>query len=88
MHDTTDAIAPQFVRAQPADVGCFNNNRELARYIERGVLADVSDRPAARRITGSVAFASYLMAMAPTVLVYLFSQRWVISGLTQGAVKQ
>ncbi|WP_323187354.1 carbohydrate ABC transporter permease [Streptomyces sp. NBC_00006] len=36
----------------------------------------------------NVAFASYLMAMAPTVLVYLFSQRWVISGLTQGAVKQ
>jgi raffinose/stachyose/melibiose transport system permease protein len=36
----------------------------------------------------NVAFASYLMAMAPTVLVYLFSQRWVISGVTQGAVKQ
>ncbi|MFF3490037.1 carbohydrate ABC transporter permease [Streptomyces sp. NPDC002795] len=35
----------------------------------------------------NVAFASYLMAMAPTVLVYLFSQRWVISGVTQGAVK-
>ncbi|WP_425825381.1 carbohydrate ABC transporter permease [Streptomyces fractus] len=36
----------------------------------------------------NIAFASYLMAMAPTVLVYLFTQRWVISGLTQGAVKQ
>ena len=35
----------------------------------------------------NVAFASYLMAMAPTIIVYLLAQRWVISGLTQGAVK-
>lgn len=35
----------------------------------------------------NVAFASYLMAMAPTIVVYLFAQRWVISGVTQGAVK-
>ena len=34
-----------------------------------------------------VAFASYLMAMAPLLIVYVFSQRWVISGVTQGAVK-
>lgn len=34
-----------------------------------------------------VAFASYLMAMAPLVLVYLVAQRWVISGVTRGAVK-
>jgi raffinose/stachyose/melibiose transport system permease protein len=33
------------------------------------------------------AFASYLMAMAPLLLVYVFSQRWVISGVTRGAVK-
>ncbi|KQO59814.1 ABC transporter permease [Curtobacterium sp. Leaf261] len=35
----------------------------------------------------NVAFASYLMAMAPTIVVYLFAQRWVISGVTQGAIK-
>jgi len=35
----------------------------------------------------NVAFASYLLAMAPTIIVYLFAQRWVISGVTQGAVK-
>lgn len=35
----------------------------------------------------SVAFASYLMAMAPLLLVYVFSQRWVISGVTRGSVK-
>ena len=34
-----------------------------------------------------VAFSSYLMAMAPAVIVYLFTQRWVMSGVTQGAVK-
>lgn len=35
----------------------------------------------------NIAFASYLMAMAPTIVVYLIAQRWVISGMTQGAVK-
>ncbi|GAA2175216.1 carbohydrate ABC transporter permease [Arthrobacter parietis] len=35
----------------------------------------------------SVAFASYLMAMAPLLLVYLFAQRWVISGVMRGSTK-
>lgn len=35
----------------------------------------------------NVSFASYLMAMAPAIIVYLFTQRWVMSGVTQGAVK-
>lgn len=35
----------------------------------------------------NVAFASYLMAMAPSIVVYLVAQRWVLSGLTQGAIK-
>ena len=35
----------------------------------------------------NVAFSSYLMAMAPAVIVFLVAQRWVMSGLTQGAVK-
>lgn len=35
----------------------------------------------------NVSFASYLMAMAPSIVAYLFTQRWVMSGLTQGAVK-
>jgi raffinose/stachyose/melibiose transport system permease protein len=35
----------------------------------------------------NVAFASYLMAMAPAIIAYLFAQRWVMSGVTQGAVK-
>ncbi|RLP84775.1 carbohydrate ABC transporter permease [Mycetocola lacteus] len=35
----------------------------------------------------NVSFASYLMAMAPAIIVYLFTQRWVMAGVTQGAVK-
>lgn len=34
-----------------------------------------------------VAFASYLMAMLPLLVVYVVAQRWVISGVTRGAVK-
>ena len=35
----------------------------------------------------TVAFASYLMQMAPLLLVYVVAQRWVISGVTRGAIK-
>lgn len=35
----------------------------------------------------NVSFASYLMAMAPAIVVYLITQRWVMEGVTQGAVK-
>lgn len=35
----------------------------------------------------NVAFASYLMAMLPTLIVYFIAQKWVLSGVTQGAIK-
>ncbi|WP_287930854.1 carbohydrate ABC transporter permease [Arthrobacter sp.] len=35
----------------------------------------------------TTAFASYLMAMAPLLLVYMFAQRWVISGVMRGSIK-
>lgn len=35
----------------------------------------------------TLAFASYLLAMAPMLLVYIFAQKWIISGVTRGAVK-
>ena len=35
----------------------------------------------------NVSFASYLMAMSPAIIAYLFTQRWVMAGVTQGAVK-
>lgn len=34
-----------------------------------------------------MAFASYLMAMAPILVVYLLAQKWVIGGVMRGAVK-
>ncbi|WP_068778432.1 carbohydrate ABC transporter permease [Paenibacillus sp. GM2] len=35
----------------------------------------------------NLAFASYLLALAPMVIVYIFAQKWIINGITQGAVK-
>ncbi|WP_424346367.1 hypothetical protein [Kocuria sp. CH-021] len=43
--------------------------------------------PARFQTDYTVAFASYLMAMAPLLVVYAFAQRWVISGVTRGAVE-
>ncbi|WP_338068648.1 carbohydrate ABC transporter permease [Paenibacillus paeoniae] len=34
-----------------------------------------------------LAFASYLMALLPAVIFFLFAQRWIVSGLVSGAVK-
>lgn len=35
----------------------------------------------------NLAFASYLMALSPMIIVYLFAQKWIISGVTKGAIK-
>lgn len=35
----------------------------------------------------NIAFASYLMAMLPTIIVYVFAQRWIMAGVTRGAIK-
>lgn len=35
----------------------------------------------------TVAFASYLMALAPVLFLYVFAQRWVISGAMRGSIK-
>jgi ABC-type maltose transport system permease subunit len=43
--------------------------------------------PAPPGCFGLLAFASYLMTLAPMVIVSLLAQRWIISGVTQGAVK-
>lgn len=38
-------------------------------------------------INYNYAFASYLMALSPMILVYLAAQRWIINGVIRGAVK-
>lgn len=35
----------------------------------------------------NLAFASYLLALAPMVIVYLIAQRWIIGGVVKGAIK-
>ena len=35
----------------------------------------------------NLAFASYLMAMAPLILVYLLAQKWIIGNVMRGAIK-
>ncbi|MEK5277848.1 MULTISPECIES: carbohydrate ABC transporter permease [Paenibacillus] len=35
----------------------------------------------------NLAFASYLLALSPMLVVYLFAQKWIISGLTSGSIK-
>lgn len=35
----------------------------------------------------NLAFASYLLVLLPILIVYIFCQRWIIDGLTSGAVK-
>ncbi len=47
----------------------------LAQYVFQGQF----------NVNYPVAFASYLMAIAPLVLVYVLAQRWVISGVMRGA---
>jgi raffinose/stachyose/melibiose transport system permease protein len=35
----------------------------------------------------NLAFASFLLSSLPIILIYVFMQKYIISGLTQGAVK-
>ena len=35
----------------------------------------------------NIAFASYLLALLPLLVFYLFAQKWVINGVTKGAIK-
>ena len=35
----------------------------------------------------SVAFAGALIAMVPTIIVYFCAQKYIVSGMTAGAVK-
>ncbi|KQO59788.1 ABC transporter substrate-binding protein [Curtobacterium sp. Leaf261] len=81
IHDTTTAIAPQFVRGEPADVGCFNDNLELARYISRGVLSDLSDLPSADSVRTDIRALTNQYATYPgrtSVLPYSLAAAGVI----------
>ncbi|CDZ23898.1 binding-protein-dependent transport system inner membrane protein [[Clostridium] cellulosi] len=36
----------------------------------------------------NLAFASYLMVLLPVLIVYVFCQKWITAGITNGAIKQ
>lgn len=49
-HDASSNLSAGFVRDSPPDLGCLNYNFEVARFVDRGALSDLSDLPAAGRI--------------------------------------
>lgn len=67
-----DFIMPLVLLTDPS-----NRTIALAQYVFQGQY----------NTDYTVAFASYLMAMAPLLIVYIFSQRWVISGVVRGSIK-
>ncbi|PPG48032.1 carbohydrate-binding protein [Rathayibacter sp. AY2B3] len=50
VHDFSSNLSAGFVRSSPPDLGCLNYNFEVARFVERGALSDLSDMPEAARI--------------------------------------
>jgi raffinose/stachyose/melibiose transport system substrate-binding protein len=54
LHDMATNLSASFVRSSPPDLGCLNYNLEMARFMERGALSDLSDLPAAASIRADV----------------------------------
>lgn len=48
--DTSSNLQAGFLRGNPPDLGLLNYNMEIARFVERGTLSDLSDTEAAQRI--------------------------------------
>lgn len=79
------------------DCGYFNSTLAWNDFLlPLVVLSDQGDRtlPLVQYVFQSqfatnynLAFASYLMALLPMLVVYLFLQKRIISGVTQGAIK-
>ena len=52
--DTSSNLQAGFLRGNPPDLGLLNYNMEMARFMERGALSDLSDMPEAARILPAV----------------------------------
>ncbi|MEZ5088297.1 MAG: twin-arginine translocation signal domain-containing protein [Micropruina sp.] len=50
LHDISTNLSASFVRNNPPDLGLLNYNLEMARFMERGALSDLSDLPEAATI--------------------------------------
>lgn len=52
--DSSSNLQAGFLRGNPPDLGLLNYNMEMARFMERGALSDLSDMPEAQRILPEV----------------------------------
>ncbi|MBG6192170.1 raffinose/stachyose/melibiose transport system substrate-binding protein [Arthrobacter sp. CAN_A212] len=52
--DSSSNLQAGFLRGNPPDLGLLNYNMEMARFMERGALSDLSDMPEADRILPAV----------------------------------
>lgn len=52
--DSSSNLQAGFLRGNPPDLGLLNYNMEMARFMERGALSDLSDLPEADRILPEV----------------------------------
>ncbi|POH66612.1 carbohydrate-binding protein [Cryobacterium zongtaii] len=52
--DASSNLQAGFLRGNPPDLGLLNYNMEMARFMERGALSDLSDMPEAERILPEV----------------------------------
>lgn len=52
--DSASNLQAGFLRGNPPDLGLLNYNMEMARFMERGALSDLSDMPEADRILPQV----------------------------------
>ncbi|WDF33538.1 extracellular solute-binding protein [Arthrobacter agilis] len=52
--DSSSNLQAGFLRGNPPDLGLLNYNMEMARFMERGALSDLSDMPEAERILPEV----------------------------------
>lgn len=52
--DSSANLQAGFLRGNPPDLGLLNYNMEMARFMERGALSDLSDMPEAERILPEV----------------------------------
>ena len=54
LHDISTNLSASFVRSNPPDLGMLNYNLEMARFMERGALSDLSDLPEAATIRDDI----------------------------------
>jgi len=59
LHDISTNLSASFVRSNPPDLGMINYNLEMARFMERGALSDLSDLPEAATIRPDIVELSH-----------------------------